>query len=123
MANAFKYWYGGKPKSPQTVGTKYTRVTDSKYDPATAGLDFRMVYLNVDQVNGSGILRIRGVRADGDTTAYHDYPVSTDQLITHIYFESRGAKDGPTFFQVKCMKGLKSVRLTTRYSKCAVVRK
>jgi hypothetical protein len=123
--SAFKYWYGGKPKTPQTITTKYSRLTSSKYDPKIGGLDIRMIYVNVSNIVGTGFLRIRAVRADGDKSAYHDYPITGkgDQLITHVWFESRAKGDGPTYFQAKCRGGLKSVRLSTRYAKAAVVRK
>lgn len=120
---AYKYWYGGKPSGTQTVTTKYSSLSLSKYDPKTAGLDIRMIYLNVSKVQGSGVLRVRAVRANGDTSAYHDYPITGDQLITHVWFENRSSTDGATHFEVKCRLGLKSVVLSTRYAKCALVRK
>ena len=123
--SAYKYWYGGKPSKPQTLTTKYTRLTGSKYDPKVAkGLDLRLVYINVSDIKGSGFLRIRAVRADGDKTAYHDYPLTGqgDQLITHVYFEQR-ALDGPLYFEVKGRCGVTSATLTTRYSKAGVIRK
>lgn len=123
--DAYKYWYGGKPSKTQTVKGSYERLTLSKYDPKIGGLDIRMIYVNVGKVEGSGFLRIRAVRADGDKSAYHDYPITGqgDQLITHVWFENRSKGDGPTYFEAKCRGGLVSVVLDTRYAKCAVVRK
>lgn len=123
MVNAYKYWYGGKASKPQKLTSSYTRLTGSKYDPKIKGLDFRLCYINASDIQGSGFLRIRAVRADGDKTAYHDYPLTGqgDQLITHVYFEDRGL-DGPTYFEVKGRGGV-TATLTTRYSKCAAVRR
>jgi len=124
MGDAYKSWFGGKPAGTLTVGTKYVRLDNSKWDPKANALDLRLVYLNVQSITGTGFLRIRGVRADGDATGYHDYPIlAAGQLITHVYYEPRGSKDGPTVWSVKCWGGLRSAKIATRYAKGAAIHK
>lgn len=121
------YFYGGKPTQSQKVGRAYAVLSKSRWDPPKGRPEHALVYLNVTKPvfrsgKTMGALRVRGVRADGDKTSYHDYPVAVDfssggsQLVTHTYFESN--KGGlPTHYEVKCVGGLESVVLTTRYRK------
>lgn len=124
-----EYFYGGKPSGKQTVKRKYVTVDRSRWNPLRKGLELALVYLNIAEATfqdgkSSGTLRIRAVREkDNDKTSYHDYIVhkgmGTPQLITHTYFES--GDGGPTHYEVKCMGGLASVVLDTRYRKGAVI--
>jgi hypothetical protein len=123
MTNAYKYWYGGKPAGTQKIGTSYQRLEDSQWDPGVAGWESHLVYLNVEAASGDGYLRLRAMRADGDATGYMDFHINGPRLITYTYWEARGASDGPTFWQLKCIRGLKSATISTRYRKGCVVRK
>lgn len=119
VTNTLDYNYSGKPTGTFTATTDYRDLDTKAWDPPRAGLEMTLVYLNVSEVVGTGNLRIRLVRSDGDDTGYHDYPVAGKQLITHTYWE---LGDGtPTKVQVRCMGGLKSATVTTRYVKRAVV--
>lgn len=115
-----EYWYSGKPPGELVVSTRYVTLDRSKWDPKHKGLQHSLVYLNVAKVEGSGLLRIRMMRADNDNaSAYHDYPINGPALITHTYFELGNGQ--PIRWQLKCMKGLKQVTITTRYTKGSVV--
>jgi murein DD-endopeptidase MepM/ murein hydrolase activator NlpD len=128
MGNAWDYFFGGKPAGTLDVGTKYVTLDQSRWNPPRVGVEFAMVYLNVKPVfhpgKTAGAIRVRSMRANGDASAYHDYPVSSDtldggaQLITHVYFEQGDGQ--PTFYEVKCIGGLKSATIGTRYRKGAV---
>lgn len=124
------YHYSGKPKGTLFVGRKYVDLDQSEWDPPTKGLEHAMIYLNVTAPEfkagqSMGGLRVRCVRADGDKTSYHDYPIAvafsdgTSQLITHPYFEL--GDGGKTRYQLKCVGGLVGCTITTRYRKGAVL--
>ena len=119
MTNTYDYAYLGKPPGQLVVGTSYMKLDQSTWDPPRAGLEHTLVYLNIEAVSGRGILRLRIVRADGDKTGYMDFDVSGKKLITYTYFENGDGK--PTHIELKCMGGLKSVTIGTRYTKKAVV--
>lgn len=128
----YTYKYLGKPTGTQTVGRKYVTLQKSKYDPPHAGWESTLVYLNLNSVKfkagkSAGAVRVRIVRANGDKTAYHDNVVHVGALddggtlLTYTYWE---AGDGqPTHVELKCIGGLESVVLGTRYTKKCVVRK
>jgi hypothetical protein len=65
---------------------------------------------------------VRLRRADDDFTGYQDFTVApgqTELLITHTYFEQG---DGTrTWVDLKCVDGLQSAKVGTRYVKRAVV--
>jgi hypothetical protein len=129
VSDAWEYFYSGKPSGTQRIGTSYVDVDLSKWNPAKVGVEFAMVYLNCSAMafaagKSQGALRIRAVRADGDKSSYHDYPLGLDfsdggeQLITHVYFEK--GDGGDTHYEVKCIGGLVGVTLGTRYRKGAI---
>ena len=115
----FDYKFLGKPKGTLVVGTAYKDLDASTWDPPRAGLEFTLVYLNIEKVVGVGKLRLRIVRADGDKSGYIDIDVNGPRLLTYTYFELGNGK--PTHVELKCHSGLKSVTLSTRYTKKAVV--
>lgn len=126
----YDYWYGGKPSANQTVTTAYSRVEKSTFDPPKAGWENRLLYINVTPkfADGKsvGVLRIRGVRKDGDMTAYHDYTIHKDALIdgkfliTHTYWESGDGQS--SHWEVRVGGGIVSAVLGTRYAKVATVK-
>lgn len=113
------YKYLGKPDGTQRVGTKYTQLQQSRWDPPRKGLEHTLVYLNIGAVKGAGKLRLRIVRANGDDTGYMEWKVDGPRLLTYTYFE---LGDGnPTHVELRCLDGLQEVTLGTRYTKKAVV--
>lgn len=125
----FDYDYLDKGEGTLTVGRSYVELDKSEWDPPNAGLEHTLVYLNVRPTFAGGktrgALRIRLIRADGDASAYHDYPIDADmledgtQLITHTYFELGDGKR--THIELRCQGGLESADIGTRYTKKAVV--
>lgn len=124
------YDFLGKPVDNQVIGRSYTLLDQSFYDPAVGGWEHTLRYLNIKPVfkagKTSGALRPRLVRADGDTTDFDDIQIHLDgldsdgvTLRTHTYWELGDGK--PTYFELKCIGGLESVTLTTRYTKKAIV--
>jgi hypothetical protein len=131
MARNYVYDYSGKPSGTLTLPLgKYTTVVPKQDPPNLGGLEFKMLYLNVDLTwppgeSGSGNLRVRFVRDGGDATAYQDYPVDTDTssfLITQTHFEI-GERGVSGKWQVKPVGDMSKAKATTRYSKRATVKK
>lgn len=129
--DVFDYWYGGKPGAPQTFGRKYSRLDLSAHDPAATGLEFTLRYLNIAPTFAPGktvgALRPRLVRPGGDFTAYDDIEISRDALDdkgaalkTFVYFES--GDGAPTHWEIKCIGGITSAVVGTRYTKKAVIK-
>lgn len=129
VSNNFDYQYLGKPTGPQTVGMKYEKLDDSRWDPPRAGFEHTLVYLNVKPTFAPGMsigsLRVRIVRADGDATGYNDFVVAKDALedgvalFTYTYWELGDGK--PTHVEARCQGGLALASIGTRYTKKAVV--
>jgi len=123
---AFDYNYSGKPNGELKVAGEYVRLDVASWDPPRKGLESVMVYLNCAKLvfDGArpGRIRVRLNRLDGDQTGYQDYvvvPGITELLITHTYFEKG---DGTTTaVDLKCLDGLRSMAVGTRYVKRAVV--
>lgn len=127
VSNNYDYNYSGKPSGTLTVAQDYKRLdVPANWDPPRKGLEHVLVYLNcsgfVFTGNTPGRIRIRINRLDGDYTGYQDYtvvPGQTELLITHTYFEQG---DGTTTaVDVKCLDGLRSMTVGTRYVKRAVL--
>lgn len=124
--NIYDYNYSGKPSGTLSVGRDYKRLDVSNWDPPRSGLEHVLVYLNcsgfVFTGNTPGRIRVKLNRLDGDSTGYQDYvvlPGITELLITHTYFEQG---DGTTTaVDLKCLDGLQSMKVGTRYAKRAVV--
>jgi hypothetical protein len=123
------YRYLGKPSGTLTVGGSYVDLDGSRWDPSRAGWEHTLIYLNVTPTfktgKTRGALRVRLLRADGDTTMYHDHVITVDslssgsQLITQAYWEM-GDKTASRV-QLKCIGGLAKVVVGTRYTKRAIV--
>ena len=126
MGNAYDYDYSGKPGGTLHVGREYVNLDIEEWDPPRKGLEHVLVYLNCSQLvfdaGQPGRIRVRLGRGDGDYTGYQDYTVQpgiTELLITHTYFE---AGDGTrTWVDFKCLDGLASMVVGTRYAKRAVI--
>jgi hypothetical protein len=123
------YRYLGKPSGTLTVGGSYTDLDGSRWDPTRAGWEHTLIYLNCTPTfktgKTRGALRVRLLRADSDTTMYHDHVITADslssgaQLITQVYWEM-GDKTASRV-QLKCIGGLAKVVVGTRYTKRAIV--
>jgi hypothetical protein len=127
-----EYDFLGKPSAPQTIGRTYTRLDLSGFDPAHPGWEHTLRYFNAAPVfqsgKSAGALRPRMVRADGDETFYSDIPIHRDMLdgdgrtlVTQPYWET--AEGAPTVIELRCIGGLASVSLSTRYTKKAILHK
>lgn len=127
----YDYWYGGKPPEPQTFGRKYGVLDLSAHDPGAAGLEFSLRYLNIKPTYQAGktvgAIRPRLVRPGGDFTAYDDIEICRDALDedgialkTFVYFEAGEA--APTHWELKCIGGIASAEIGTRYSKKAIIK-
>ena len=126
--NIYDYDYSGKPSGTLKVGTSYVNLDIDEWDPPRAGLEFVMVYLNcsgfVFEGGKPGRIRVCFERDpnNSDRFGYQDFtvvPGQTELLITHATFEQG---DGTrTWAQMKCMDGLKSMNVGTRYMKRAVI--
>jgi acetyl esterase/lipase len=127
----YDYNYLGKPTSPQIIGREWVRLSASQHDPTGPGWENTLVYLNITPRfatgKAAGALRPRLVRADGDVTMYDDILLHVDALDgdgvscrNRLYWE---AGDGaPTFIELRCIGGLASAVLGTRYRKVALVK-
>lgn len=125
----YDYEYSGKPSGTLQVGTSFVNLDIDEWDPPKAGLELVMTYLNcsgfVFTGGTPGRIRVCFERDpnNSDRFGYQDYVVQPgipELLITHLTFESG---DGTrTWTQVKCMDGLKSMTVGTRYMKRAVVK-
>lgn len=123
------YNYSGKPSGTLTVGRDYKRLDVQNWDPpnsSSGDLEHVLVYLNcsgfVFDGNAPGRIRIRLNRLDGDYTGYQDFLVAPgvpELLITHTYFEKGDGTS--TAVDLKCLDGLRSMTVGTRYVKRATV--
>ena len=95
------------------------------------GWESSQVYLNVTPTFKSGktvgAIRVRLVREDGDDTGHEDKLIHADALdgdgktlIRWLYWEM-GGKGDSTKVQLKCIGGLESAKVGTRYTKKAVI--
>lgn len=124
--NIYDYNYSGKPSGTLNVGQGYTSLDITEWDPPRSGLESVLVYLNCSGFvfDGSkpGRIRIRLDRGNGDYTGYQDFvvvPGVPELLITHTYWEQGdGTK---TWVNIKCLDGLKSMKVGTRYCKRNVI--
>lgn len=127
------YDYLDKPSGNQTIGTGYVDLQQSSWDPPEDGWEHTYVYCNIQPTKWKegqtiGCLRLRIVRADGDTTAHEDWVIAAQALdedgrtLRHMLYWEAG--DGnKTRVQLKCEGGLVECVLRTRYTKKAVVLK
>ena len=131
MPDVVDYDYLDKPSGTQTIGRSYETLDQSSWNPPRTGLEHTLVYLNVTPTfrDGKtiGALRIRVLRENGDAHAPDTIPILADALdddgvatIQYQTFEWGGAGDS-TKIQVKCIGGLESAKIGTRYTSKAVV--
>lgn len=128
MAN-YDYDYLEKPGGTLTVGTSYKKLDNSEWDPPHSGWENTYVYLNIKPTKWDGdigALRMRIVRADGDTTGHEDLIIARVALdndgktLRHVsYWEAGDGKK--THVELECIGGLLEVQIGTRYTKKCVV--
>lgn len=128
MGGTYDYDYTGKPEGTLSVGRDYKYLDIDEWDPPKAGLELVMTYLNcsgfVFDSERPGRIRVCFERntEDSDRFGYQDYtvvPGVPELLITHATFEQG---DGTrTWVMMRCMDGLASMKVGTRYAKRAVV--
>lgn len=128
---AYVYDYLEKPSGNQTIGTGYVDLQQSSWDPPKDGWEHTYVYCNIQPtrwLEGAtiGMLRLRIVRADGDTTGHEDWVIAKGALdedgrtLRHmLYWEAGDGKK--TRVQLKCEGGLVECVLRTRYTKKGVI--
>lgn len=125
----YDYGYSGKPSGTLHVGRDYVYLDIDEWDPPAKGLEHVMTYLNCSafKFDGDRPGRIRVCfernTEDSDRFGYQDYvvvPGIPELLITHATYEQG---DGTrTWTQIKCLDGLQSMDVGTRYMKRAVVK-
>lgn len=120
-----EYWYSGKPKGELTVREEYKRLDVPSWAPKRDGVTFGMLYLNVDPTFKSnksmGALRVRVIREaykgePDDQSAYKDFLMIGNWLITHVWFE-KGEAGRPLHWEMDCRLGLEKAVIGTRYAK------
>jgi murein DD-endopeptidase MepM/ murein hydrolase activator NlpD len=127
--------YSGKPAGVLKVPNgDYVRLDCDVADPPFSGFEHHMAYLNCDPVwkiaKGQpgyeaqvGVIRVKYVREDGDSTAYQDFtvtPQSAAFLITATHWEE-GRKEVGGRWWVRVRGDLDRVDVGTRYVKIASV--
>ena len=120
------YWYSGKPSGTLSVGQSYVNLDIEEWDPPS-GVEDVLVYLNCSSFvfdgGRPGRIRVCFERDpnNSDRFGYQDFvvvPGIPELLITHSTFEKG---DGTrTWTQMKCMDGLQSMKVGTRYQKRTV---
>ena len=127
------YWYdySGKPTASQKCTRSYAYIAKTKVTPKRKGLTATKVYVNVSGMKWKsgqtvGAVRLRMTRLAGeDHTGYLDIPVirgaqdgKGQTLVTHVVFHN---KPGSYSWSAKCIGGLESATLGTRYRSTGVV--
>jgi hypothetical protein len=104
---------------------------DMQTDRSTLnGLNFNKMYCNVEPIfragsAGFGTIRVRFVRESGDSTAYQDFQIRRDSLISGRFLmqpqhfgqgnRTRGR------WQIRCTGDITELRIRTRFVKIQVV--
>lgn len=125
---SYDYFYSGKPSGTLIVGQDYEYLDIDEWDPPESGLEHVMAYLNCSgfAFDGGQPGRIRVCfernTEDSDRFGYQDFvvvPGIPELLITHATFEKG---DGTrTWTMIKCMDGLRSMTVGTRYMKRSLI--
>jgi len=127
VSNNYDYKYLDKPGGTFAVTTSYKTLDLSTYNPGRSGVEHSQVYLNIDPTfkdgKAVGAIRVRLVREDGDDTGHFDILIHQDALDSDgrilyrwFYWELGGSGDS-TKVQLKCLGGLASATIYTRYTK------
>lgn len=125
------YKYLGKPSGVLVLTRAYKSLDLSYWDPPRTGWENTQCYLNIDPTFAEGkthgAIRVRLVREDGDDTGHDDIPIDVDDLDDDgrtlrrwLYWE-QGQRGASSKVQLKCIGGMASATLYTRYTKKATV--
>lgn len=131
VSNNYDYDYLEKPSGTFAVTTSYKTLDQSTWTPPRSGWESSQVYLNIDPTfrdgKNHGAIRVRLCREDGDETGHEDIPIDIDDLDGDgrtlrrwLYWEKGGAGDW-TKVQLKCIGGMASATIYTRYTKKVTV--
>lgn len=120
--------YSGKPGGTLTIqgSADYVKVDASAADAPGDGLEFHMLYANLDLTwsgSGDGTIRVKYVREGGDATGYQDYTVAngrSDFLIQPIHWEA-GEKGVGGDWYINVGGGISKAVVGTRYVKAGGV--
>lgn len=120
-----------KPPGLFVVGRSWKDLDQSYWNPPRKGWENTLAYLRVKPKFRSGkthgALQIQIMRKNGDPHAPHSIPIDIDDLqddgtfpTTFLTWEM-GEKGGSTTVQIRCVGGLESASIGTRYTSKAVV--
>jgi hypothetical protein len=124
------YDYLEKPGGTFSATTSYKKLDQSTWNPPRDGWENTLVYLNIKPKFKSGkthgALRVRLMRENGDAHGYQDLPIDVDDLddgeaLKQYLTWEKGGKGDSTWIEVKCIGGLESASIGTRYTSKAVV--
>jgi hypothetical protein len=124
------YDYLDKPGGTFTATGSYKKLDQSTWNPPRDGWENTLVYLNITPKFKSGkthgALRVRLMRENGDAHGYQDFPIDVDDLddgqtLKQYLTWEKGGKGDSTWIEVKCIGGLESATIGTRYTSKAVV--
>ena len=124
-----EYWYSGKPAGSLTVSGAYKALDVRSWSPKKDGLTFGMLYINVVPTFQSGktmgVVRARLIREaykgqTEDPTAYKDFLMIGNWLITHVWFEA-GEGGRPLHWELDTRLGLSKAVIGTRYAKFVTI--
>lgn len=116
-------FYSGKHTSVVNVSTdgKYTRISDITMTGVSGSDVALMPYLRFryDVIDAGKTARVcvRGVRKNGDATAYHEFELSPQRGSAPLSFTWIGANPDVMYWEVKPLTNIRSCSVTTRYSK------
>jgi len=132
VSDVLDYDYLEKPSGTFTATRDYKTLDQSSWTPPRDGWENTLVYLNIKPTFRSGkthgAIRIRLMRENGDAHGYDTISIDADDLddedgnILRQYFTwELGEKGAGTKIQLRCVGGLESALIGTRYTSKAVV--
>lgn len=138
VVDVYNYEYSGKSEDTKEIPLNtYTWVTQDTDDPASSGLEFKLIYLNTRlrwARKGVANIRVKFEREGDDPTAYQDYrvasleedaakyPLEEEFLITHMHMEAGEKGIGGKWYVKFTGPALKSAAVDTRYNKYATIK-
>jgi len=138
MVDVYNYVYSGKSEDTKEIPlNEYTWVTKDTDDPAASGLEFKLIYLNVQlrwARKGVANIRVKFVREGDDPTAYQDHRVASREdadgdlitpdefLLTNMHMEAGEKGIGGKWYIKISGDALASAAVDTRYNKYATIK-
>ena len=130
VVDVLDYDFLDKPGGTFSATTSYKKLDQSTWNPPRDGWENTLVYLNIKPKFKSGkthgALRVRLMRENGDAHGYEDFPIDVDDLddgtvLKQYLTWEKGGKGDSTWIEIKCIGGLESASIGTRYTSKAVV--